>query len=198
MNGLSMALLCSGAALLALPGRITSVGRLRAARAFATAPRKVPRPATGDPLAVASALDLLASCLRAGLPTATAARAVSSTAPEPFASALRRAAELLALGADPVIAWERAAREAPVAEMYALARLVRRSARSGAALTGAVSELADKCRAAVEDAAAARAERAGVLISGPLGLCFLPAFVCLGIVPVVAGLAGRVLGGGLW
>ncbi len=26
-----------------------------------------------------------------------------------------------------------------------------------------------------------------VLIAGPLGLCFLPAFVCLGIVPVVAG-----------
>ncbi|WP_039775639.1 type II secretion system F family protein, partial [Nocardia cerradoensis] len=137
-------------------------------------------------------------CLRAGLPAATAARAVAPIAPEPFASALRRAADLLALGADPVIAWERAAREAPGAEMSALARLVRRSARSGAALTGAVFELAEKCRAAVEDAAAARAERAGVLISGPLGLCFLPAFVCLGIVPVVAGLAGRVLGGGLW
>ncbi|SLJ82662.1 putative alanine-rich membrane protein [Mycobacteroides abscessus subsp. abscessus] len=49
----------------------------------------------------------------------------------------------------------------------------------------------------MEDAAAARAERAGVLISGPLGLCFLPAFLCLGIVPVVVGLAGRVLDGGL-
>ena len=32
-----------------------------------------------------------------------------------------------------------------------------------------------------------------MLIAGPLGLCFLPAFVCLGIVPVVAGLAGDVL-----
>ncbi len=41
------------------------------------------------------------------------------------------------------------------------------------------------------------AERAGVLIAGPLGLCFLPAFLCLGIVPVVLGLAGRLLGGGL-
>ncbi|MDR7170890.1 pilus assembly protein TadC [Nocardia kruczakiae] len=198
MSGLPMALLCSGAALLALPGRITPVARLRAARGASPAPRQDLRPAAGDPLAVASALDLLASCLRAGLPTATAARAVAPIAPEPFASALRRAADLLALGADPVTAWERAAREAPGAEMSALARLVRRSARSGAALTGAVSELAEKCRAAVEDAAAARAERAGVLISGPLGLCFLPAFVCLGIVPVVAGLAGRVLGGGLW
>ena len=40
----------------------------------------------------------------------------------------------------------------------------------------------------------ARAERAGVLVTGPLGLCFLPAFICLGIVPVVVGLASSVLG----
>jgi hypothetical protein len=33
-----------------------------------------------------------------------------------------------------------------------------------------------------------------VLIGGPLGLCcYLPTFLCLGIVPVVAGLAGDVL-----
>jgi hypothetical protein len=31
-----------------------------------------------------------------------------------------------------------------------------------------------------------------VLITAPLGLCFLPAFVCLGIVPVVVGLAGQL------
>jgi hypothetical protein len=35
-----------------------------------------------------------------------------------------------------------------------------------------------------------------VLIAGPLGLCHLPMFLCLGIVPVVAGLAGDVLGPG--
>jgi len=28
-------------------------------------------------------------------------------------------------------------------------------------------------------------------------LCFLPAFICLGIIPVVVGLASRVLDGGL-
>ena len=44
---------------------------------------------------------------------------------------------------------------------------------------------------------AAEIDRAGVLVSGPLGLCFLPAFVCLGIVPVVVGLARDVLGAGL-
>ena len=48
------------------------------------------------------------------------------------------------------------------------------------------------------DAARAAAERASVLIAGPLGLCYLPAFVCLGIVPVVVGLAGDVLRSGVW
>ncbi|GAB2717483.1 type II secretion system F family protein [Nocardia thraciensis] len=150
-----------------------------------------------DPLAAASALDLLAACLRAGLPVGSAARAVAPAAPAPIGGALRRAADLLALGSDPVAAWERAAAEAASEEVRALARLVRRSARSGAALAAAVSDLAAQCRGTVEDATAARAERAGVLISGPLGLCFLPAFVCLGIVPVVAGLADRVLEGGV-
>jgi len=32
-----------------------------------------------------------------------------------------------------------------------------------------------------------------VVITAPLGLCFLPAFVCLGVLPVVAGLAGQLL-----
>jgi pilus assembly protein TadC len=32
-----------------------------------------------------------------------------------------------------------------------------------------------------------------VLITGPLGLCFLPAFLTLGIAPVVVGLAGEAL-----
>lgn len=52
------------------------------------------------------------------------------------------------------------------------------------------------CRAVL---AGATAQRASVLIAGPLGLCYLPTFLCLGIVPVVAGLAGDVLGPGrMW
>ena len=98
------------------------------------------------------------------------------------------------LGADPDDAW-RAVGALP--EVEALARMARRSSRSGASFADAVAELADSERASAEDAAAAEAERAGVLVSGPLGLCFLPAFVCLGIVPVVIGLASTVLGGGV-
>lgn len=188
-------------AMLLLPGRLVVTRRLNpagkpdTARWFARARR---RPGV-DPLAAASVFDLLAACLRAGMPIDTAVYAVVPGAPPALAEPLRRAADLLALGADAAAAWERAAREATdgSGEIEALARLARRSARSGSSLAVAVGELAEQRRGAVEDAAAARAERAGVLIGGPLGLCFLPAFICLGIVPVIIGLAGRVLGGGL-
>jgi pilus assembly protein TadC len=130
----------------------------------------------------------------------TAAAAAAPSAPPPVARALRRAADLLALGADPVVAWaipsEPHANPAD-APVDALLRLARRSASSGAALAGGVAELADQSRHDAAHTATAAAERAGVLIAGPLGLCFLPAFVCLGIVPVVAGLAGDVLQSGL-
>ena len=79
----------------------------------------------------------------------------------------------------------------------ALLRLARRSAASGAALAQGVADLADQSRHDAASAADARAQRASVLIAGPLGLCYLPAFVCLGIVPIVAGLAGDVLRSGL-
>ncbi|UOT04854.1 type II secretion system F family protein [Rhodococcus opacus] len=147
-----------------------------------------------DPLAIAAAFDLLAACLRAGLPVATAAQAVSRSAPAPLSESLRRAADLLSLGADAATAWEAAASD-PATE--SLARMARRSAASGSSLAGSMTELAADGRVQVEHLAAASAERAGVLISGPLGLCFLPAFLCLGIIPVVVGLASRVLDGGL-
>lgn len=154
-----------------------------------------------DPLAVASCLDVLAVCLGAGMAVATAAAAAAASAPPTLARVLRRAADLLALGADPVVAWTitpDARANTADAQVEALLRLARRSAASGAALAEGVAELAGQARHDAAHAATAAAERAGVLIAGPLGLCFLPAFVCLGIVPVVAGLAGDVLQSGLW
>ncbi|WP_431972695.1 type II secretion system F family protein [Nocardia sp. bgisy134] len=184
------------------PGRVGVGRRLRVlGRTGEGKEPKPDKPGAANPLDIASVFDLLAACLRAGLPMASAARVVAAGAPQAVGMALRTAADLLALGAEPGSAWERAARDAEgrpgAAEIDSLARMARRSARSGASLAVAVGELADQHRRAVEDAAAARAERAGVLIGGPLGLCFLPAFLCLGIVPVVIGLAGRVLEGGL-
>ncbi|WP_197501234.1 type II secretion system F family protein [Mycobacterium sp. 852002-51057_SCH5723018] len=158
-----------------------------------------PPPAGGAaPLAVASSLDVLAVCLEAGMAVSAAAAATAPSAPPKLGRVLRRAADLLALGADPAVAWSNSPDAPPVdAHTEALLRLARRSASSGAALACGVAELADQSRHEAAHAATAAAERAGVLIAGPLGLCFLPAFVCLGIVPVVAGLARDVLQSGL-
>lgn len=185
--------LCLGAALVVVPAGRGRLGRLAGAVNDDDEDASLhERP--HDPHAVATTFDMLAACLRGGLPVGSAAAAVAATAPAAAATALRTTADLLCLGADAEEAW------APVSklpEVESLARMARRSARSGASLADAVAELAESERARAEDAAAAAAERAGVLISGPLGLCFLPAFVCLGIIPVVAGLARTALGGGL-
>ena len=152
-----------------------------------------------DPLAVASSLDVLAVCLGAGMAVSAAAAATAASAPPRLAGVLRRASDLLALGSDPAIAWSRPPNPPGGSidpQTDALLRLARRSASSGAALASGVAELAAEYRQDAGHSAAAAAERAGVLIAGPLGLCFLPAFVCLGIVPVVAGLAGDVLQSG--
>ncbi len=153
-----------------------------------------------DPLAAASSLDVLALCLAAGMAVSGAAVAAARSAPPQLARVLRRGADLLALGTDPATAWSPPPDHPPGSvdsQTEALLRLARRSASSGAALAGGVTELATQCRHDAAHAATAAAERAGVLIAGPLGVCFLPAFVCLGIVPVVAGLAGDVLRSGL-
>jgi pilus assembly protein TadC len=153
-------------------------------------------PRADDPLAAASSFDVLAACLRSGMAVSTAASAAAPSAPVPLARVLNRAADLLALGAEPVTAWTNLSGPADN-HVDALLRLARRSASSGAALAQGVTELADQSRHAAAASASAAAERASVLIAGPLGLCYLPAFVCLGIVPVVAGLAGDVLGSGI-
>ncbi|GAB3000358.1 type II secretion system F family protein [Saccharothrix stipae] len=142
-----------------------------------------------DPFAAAATWDLLAAALRAGLPVAGAVRAVLPGVPPGPAECLREVVDLLALGADPVHAWAGALGHPDTAP---LARAARRTARSGAALAGAAADLAVEARARVADQAEARAQRAAVLVAGPLALCFLPAFLCLGVVPVVIGIVAGV------
>jgi pilus assembly protein TadC len=115
-----------------------------------------------------------------------AVSAVAEGLGAPAGPALRRTADLLALGADPTQAW------LPAMECSATARLgkaARRSGRSGTALAESLIRLATEVRAGAREQSEARAQRAGVLIAAPLGLCFLPAFLAVGVVPVLIGLA---------
>ncbi|MQA14395.1 MAG: secretion system protein [Pseudonocardiaceae bacterium] len=162
---------------------LTWLGARRAQRGPAAA-------TTVDPLLLAGGWDLLAACLRAGLPVPPAVRAVAAGLPDPAGTALRQAAELLALGAGPERAWQPAL-DCP--DTARLARIARRSGRSGTALAASLAALSAEARADAVQRCEARAQRAGVLITGPLGLCFLPAFLVVGVVPVVIGLANRLV-----
>lgn len=142
-----------------------------------------------DLLRLAVTWDLMAAALRSGMPVSAAVCAAADSAPATVRGVLVCTADLLALGADPADAWRQAS-ECP--ETAELARTACRTARSGTALATALTQLADGVRAGARDAARARAQRAGVLLTGPLGLCFLPAFLCLGVIPVVLGLANQL------
>jgi Flp pilus assembly protein TadB len=149
-----------------------------------------PSRATDDPADLAAAWEQLAVCLEVGLPVAAAVAAAAQPLDGPTGVALRRVAGLLELGADPTAAWRYAEHTVPLA---AFARAAARSAGTGAALAHTARGESARIRAVLADDAEARAQRAGVLITGPLGLCFLPAFLVLGIAPVVIGLATEAL-----
>ncbi len=136
------------------------------------------------------AADVLAAALRAGTPPEAAARAVGTAVGGGLGARLVACADDLRVGGPPAQAWRH------LADLPGGDRLVRaavRSADSGAAMTGALVRVADDLRAARDAAAEARARRVGVFAVLPLGLCFLPAFLLAGVVPVVVAVLGDVL-----
>ncbi|WP_346621449.1 type II secretion system F family protein [Blastococcus montanus] len=155
--------------------------------------RAEPDPDAADRAALAhdlpAACDLLAVCLTAGLPLAGALAAVADAVPAPLGSRLRTVASLCRLGAGPRQAWA----DVPP-ELAGLARVLVRAGESGAAAVPALHALAEETRAAARAGAEAAVQRAGVWVLAPLGVCFLPAFLCLGVVPLVLGIAGEVFG----
>jgi Flp pilus assembly protein TadB len=72
-----------------------------------------------------------------------------------------------------------------------VAEAARRSAESGAALSRSLTRCADDLRAQSRDCLQARLQRSAVWLVLPLGLCFLPAFLLAGIVPVVLAVLGE-------
>ncbi len=130
-------------------------------------------------------LDLLAAALRAGQPLPAAIDHAVAAAEPLVALSLRRVAGLLRLGATPATAWGALPSGDPLEPVAAASA---RSAASGLRLASTLERLAAELRQETAAAAAARAQRAGTLTIAPLGACFLPAFVLLGVVPVVVGL----------
>ena len=149
--------------------------------------QETPGAGAGTDLPVAC--DLLAVCLAAGAPVGAALAAVATALPGPTGDVLAGVAGRLRLGAAPLAAWA-----GTPAGLAGLGRVLVRAGESGTQAVGALRVLAAETRQAARSDAEAAVRRAGVWVLAPLGACFLPAFVCLGIAPMVIGIAGQVFG----
>ena len=155
-------------------------------------------------------LELLAVAIGAGSALPRALRVTGAAVGGPDGQRLARAGAALELGASWAEAWQvppdvvaarprrrgRGARRA-AASTARMVGLVRDSLRAawvdgaapGPLLRAAEDRLAHDAAAAAQEAA----ERLGVRLVVPLGTCLLPAFVLMGLVPVVVALGGGLL-----
>ncbi len=140
--------------------------------------------------ALPGVLDLLAVALRAGMPLDRAIDIVADASQSPLSADLRGVASSSRLGSPAALAW------APFADdpvWGPVARAIWRSATSGSAIAVTFERLAQDRRDDSVHRAESAVRRAAVLAMAPLGLCFLPAFICVGVVPVVVGLLTNAL-----
>lgn len=160
----------------------------RTATPLATAGRG--RRPTGGSATVSPALllELVDAAVSTGAALPRALGAVAVALPGEQGDALARVASSLELGATWDIAW--ASAPGLLDTRRALAVAWETGAAPGPALGAAADRLRRESRSQAREAAA----RLGVHLVLPLGVCFLPAFVLLGLAPVVLSFAGALLG----
>jgi len=145
---------------------------------------------TEDVLSVAGALDLMALALGSGVPLVIAVEQVAARSGPVIAGQLRRVVAALRWGVEDSAAWDGLPDVwRPAAHAIALAGMA--GVPPAGLLTRAAADLRRAEQRRIEEATG----RLSVLVVIPLGLCFLPAFALLTVVPVVAALAGDLLAG---
>jgi Flp pilus assembly protein TadB len=137
------------------------------------------------------AVDLLVACVSAGRSPPAAVRAVADVIPGALGDRLREVSARLALGADHERVWRDLAADPALAP---LGHTLARSTRTGASVTTALARCADDVRRRRRARADAIARAVGVRAAGPLGACFLPAFLLIGVVPTIVGAFGALAG----
>jgi len=136
-------------------------------------------------------LDVACLLLRSGSPPAAAVSAAAGVCGPSLAADFIAIDRLHSMGQAPEAAWRSRIGDPVIGPVV---RSAIRSADSGATLADSWTQLATASRAERRVRAEIQARKAGVHALAPLGLCFLPAFICLGVVPIVIGLAGDVFG----
>jgi pilus assembly protein TadC len=128
---------------------------------------------------------LLGAALESGCATGEAVRLVCEAYPGPAADLVSSVSPRLAVGIDVEGAWRPVLDDARLA---VLGRTMVRAHRSGASVAEEVATLADELGRRSRLRTEERARAVGVKAAVPLGLCLLPSFVLLGIVPLAVSL----------
>jgi pilus assembly protein TadC len=135
------------------------------------------------------AAELLAACTAVGAPLDRSLAIVADALGGPLAIRLKAVLIKLELGADPAGVWRELAHDA---ELGGLARTVVRAIESGAPPADGLARLAADRRRDRRAVLQGRARAVGVRSAGPLAACFLPAFMLVGVVPIVVGVFGQL------
>ncbi|MDR1791359.1 MAG: type II secretion system F family protein [Propionibacteriaceae bacterium] len=136
--------------------------------------------------------ELLSVCLDAGLPTRTGVEVLSEVLTGPLADSLKRVNARVQLGADEQEVWTAAASDPALCGFaFDFARCL----GAGTAQADTLRRLAARLREQSVATLQVKARKVGVRSVMPLMVCFLPAFVLLGIVPIVVSLFAHVFGG---
>lgn len=134
-------------------------------------------------------LDLVDGACQAGVGVPRALDAVGVAVGGRSGADLRRAARRLALGAPWDSAWH-----GTDAGLAGVARALRPAWEDGVPPGALLRTAAEAARRERDARAAEAAARLGVRLVMPLGLCHLPAFVLVGLVPVLGSMATTTLG----
>jgi Flp pilus assembly protein TadB len=132
---------------------------------------------------------LLAVVLASGQSVSAALGVVADALPGPASAPLARARSSLGVGVAPEAVW---AELAVTPGLEPLGRAFARASESGAGVVDTVARLAEQLAAEERSGVEDRARTVGIRAAVPLGLCLLPAFLLLGIVPVVAAALGSL------
>ena len=153
---------------------------------FATArSRRTPPAATELPLVI----DLLSASLRGGALLPAALEVAAGATGQQLRDRLLAVARNLRTGGDVVDAFAELDGEA---DLVAVARICTRTGGTGAASADELERLARRLRTRRRSELDARTARASVWVVLPLCLCFLPAFVLVGVVPLAVSLLATV------
>jgi Flp pilus assembly protein TadB len=137
------------------------------------------------------AVDLLAAALAVGLAPDAAVQQIAEVVEPPLADELAELTSRLRMGIDPVTVWRDLSHHP---QLGGLGRAVLRAVESGASVADAMLRLADDQRRQSRAEVEGRARAVGVKAALPLGVCLLPAFIVVGVVPLVAGSVSVLVG----